>query len=116
MQEGHNAQYYAEKQKHSTVASKKVFDAMVAKDWNKVKELIVATSWTPQALEEKHGVRTELVAPLEADPSADQFAMEYIILLYLKVSVFAILLFIFILRTAIAFFCLDAHIGIVLTF
>ena len=53
------------------MASKKVFDAMEAKDWNKVKELIAATSWTPQALEEKHGVRTEL-APLRNDiPSHD---------------------------------------------
>ena len=82
MQEGHNALYYAEKQKHSSVvqffntwarkASKKVFDAMVVEQWNKVTELITTTtSWTPQALEEKHGVRIELVAPLEADPSAD---------------------------------------------
>ena len=51
--------------------SKMVFDAMEAKDWIKVRELIATTSWTPQDLEEKHGVRTELVAPLEADPSAD---------------------------------------------
>ena len=97
MQEGHNAQYYAEKQKHSTVvqflntwarqATKKVFDAMEAKDWNKVRDLIATTSWTPQALEEKHGVRIELVA------------IEYIILLYLKESVFAILLFFFIYIT-----------------
>ena len=40
------------------MASKKVFDAMEAKDWKIVKELIAATSWTPQALEEKHGVRS----------------------------------------------------------
>ena len=39
------------------MASKKVFYAMEAEDWNKVKELIAATSWTPQALEEKHGVQ-----------------------------------------------------------
>ena len=48
------------------MASTKVFDAMEANDWNKVNELIAATSWTSQALEEKHGVRTEL-APLGND-------------------------------------------------
>ena len=48
------------------MASKNVFDAMEAKDWNKVKELISATSWTSQALEEKHGVGTELT-PLGND-------------------------------------------------
>ena len=42
------------------MTSRKVFDAIEAKDWNKVKELISTTSWTPQALEEKHGVRTEI--------------------------------------------------------
>ena len=53
------------------MASKKVFDAMVAEHWKKVKELIAATTWTPQELEEKHGVRTEL-APLVNDiPSHD---------------------------------------------
>ena len=53
------------------MASKKVFDAMEAKDWNKVKDLIAATSWTPQALQEKHTVCTEL-APLGNDsPSHD---------------------------------------------
>ena len=40
---------------------------MQAKDWNKVKELISATSWTSQALEEKHGVGTEELVPLGND-------------------------------------------------
>ena len=46
-----------------------VFDAMEAKDWIKVRELIATISWTPQYLEEKHGVRREElpVALLEAD-------------------------------------------------
>ena len=51
------------------MASKKVFAVMEAKDWNKVKEIIAATSWTQQALEEKHGVRTE-IAPLGIDISS----------------------------------------------
>ena len=60
------------------MASKRIFDAMEAKDWNKVKDLIAATSWTPQALEKKHGVRTEL-APLGNDIPSQYF--------YLKISV-----------------------------
>ena len=43
------------------MASKEVYSAMEAGDWNKVKELIRTFSWTPQDLEEKHGV-------LVADP------------------------------------------------
>ena len=54
------------------MASTKVFDAMEANDWNKVKELIVATSWTPQELEKKHGVRKEL-APLGNDMTQNPF-------------------------------------------
>ena len=53
------------------MASERVFDAMEAKDWNIVKELIAATSWTPQALEEKHGVRIELAALGNDIPSHD---------------------------------------------
>ena len=34
---------------------------MEARDWTKVKELIATTSWTPQDLDQKHGVRTELI-------------------------------------------------------
>ena len=33
-----------------------VFEAIEAGDWNKVNELIATTAWTPQDLEEKHGV------------------------------------------------------------
>ena len=44
-----------------------VFDAMEAKDWIKVRELIATTSWTPQDLEKKHGVRREELALLVAD-------------------------------------------------
>ena len=44
------------------MASKVVFKAMEAADWKKVKELIDTTSWTPQDLEEQHGVRTELLS------------------------------------------------------
>ena len=44
---------------------------MEAKDWNKVKELIAATSWTPQALQEKHTVRTELALHGNDIPSHD---------------------------------------------
>ena len=31
---------------------------MKAKDWNKVKELIAATSWTQQALDDDGGVQS----------------------------------------------------------
>jgi hypothetical protein len=34
-----------------------VFDAMEAKDWEKVKEIVITTSWTPIDLEKTHGVR-----------------------------------------------------------
>ena len=37
-------------------ASRKVFDAMEAGDWEKVKELVATTSWTRVDLEKKHGV------------------------------------------------------------
>ena len=43
------------------MSSKKVLKAMEARDWTKVKELIATTSWTPQDLDQKHGVRTELI-------------------------------------------------------
>ena len=38
--------------------SKMVFEAIEAGDWNNVNELIATTNWTPQDLEEKHGVIT----------------------------------------------------------
>jgi hypothetical protein len=40
------------------MASKKVFELMEAKDWNRVMELLTNTTWTSQDLEEKHGVRS----------------------------------------------------------
>ena len=42
------------------MASKKVFDLMVAKKWNEVRELLTNTAWTSQDLEEEHGVRSSI--------------------------------------------------------
>ena len=69
------------------MASKKVFDLMEAEDWNKVTELLTNTNsaWTSQDLEEKHGVRNSIELFLLL---IVQMALNNIILLYLKLSVF----------------------------
>ena len=41
------------------MSSKRVLNAMEAKDWTKVKGLIVTTFWTP---EKEHGVRKKFIA------------------------------------------------------
>ena len=67
------------------MASKKVFDLMEAEDWNEVAELLTNIAWTSQDLEEKHGVRNSIELFLLL---IVQMALNNIILLYLKLSVF----------------------------
>ena len=67
------------------MVSKMVFYAMEARDWTKVREVIATTSWTPQDLEEKHGVRREALALVADDTYLKDFVK----------SVFAVFSFIF---------------------
>ena len=67
------------------MVSKMVFYAMEARDWTKVREVIATTSWTPQDLEEKHGVRREALALVADDIYLKDFVK----------SVFAVFSFIF---------------------
>ena len=77
------------------MASKVVFDAMEAKDWIKVRELIATTtSWTPQDLEKKHGVRREELALVADDTYLKDFVK----------SVFAVLSFIFLILQSVFVF------------
>ena len=65
------------------MASKKIYDAIGAGDWNKVKELIMNTSWTLQDLETKHGVHTELfLIRLILDKFGIQIVFKYLFIFY----------------------------------